>query len=574
MHIEPRIIDEILDKTDIVELIGKSVKLKKSGSNYFACCPFHNEKTPSFSINSKQQFFHCFGCGESGNAISFIIKYYGYDFVEAVKYLGRSCGVNVEESTQKFSPEQIKKLQQQKLTLQETMTKASQFYHGNLLDNSTALSYVKNRGLSAEIIKHFLIGYAPDSYTALASAFNDYQNNHYLSLSGLTSKNSQNNIYDKFRHRIMFPIRNVRGEIIAFGGRVVDKSEPKYLNSPETELFNKSNELYGLFEAQKALRETKFAIVVEGYMDVVALHQFGISNAVATMGTAATEEHIKKLFRQCDDIYFCFDGDNAGRKAAWRALERSLELVTELKLVHFVFLPPEHDPDSFIRAYGKEKFIDTVQQSSLSLSKFLLATLASKVNLKSEDGKVKLIGLTKPYLEQTKIPALQVMLKKQLADMIELQPVILESILNNKSRYAFYNSAKTNYTPSPAGTIPTPRLNNIKLVIQTAVKNIAWVHNYKLPDNIDNLAHEIKELSIFLDYLSHNYDGSEEFQLNQLINNTTITEFSQFNLKDILSSTNILSLSQQDFINLLDGIFSNSKTKANKIPKISLKNKS
>jgi DNA primase len=568
MHIEPRIIDEILNKTDIVELIGKSIKLKKSGTNYFACCPFHNEKTPSFSINSKQQFFHCFGCGESGNAIGFIIKYYGYDFVEAVKYLARQCGVTIEESQQKFSPEQIKQQKQQKLTLQDTINKASKFYQTNLINTPLALSYIKNRGLSNEIIQKFIIGYAPDGYTALATIFNDYQHNQYLSLSGLTSRNSQDNVYDKFRQRIMFPIRNVRGEIIAFGGRVIDKSEPKYLNSPETELFNKSNELYGLFEAQKSLRETQFAVVVEGYMDVIALHQFGVTNAVATMGTAATEEHIKKLFRQCDDIYFCFDGDTAGKKAAWRALERSIELVSELKQAHFMFLPAEHDPDSFIRQHGKDKFIDNLQQASLSLSEFLLAELSSKVNIKTEEGKVKLIGLTKPYLEQTKIPALQVMLKKQLAKQVELQPVVLESILNNRSRYAFYNSAKSDYNNQPKSVLPTPKLNNIKLAIQAAVKNIEWVHNYKLPDDIDNLQPEVRELVIFLDYLNHHYSSAQELDINQLIENTPVTQFA---LKSILFATSRLELTQQEFINLLDGIFGISKTKTNKIPKILLK---
>ncbi|MFN8770689.1 MAG: DNA primase [Neisseriaceae bacterium] len=569
MQIEQKTIDEILNRTDIVETIRKSLKVKKSGANYFACCPFHNEKTPSFSINSKEQFFHCFGCGESGNVITFVMRYYGYDFIEAVKHLGHDCGVHIEESAKKYSFEEIKKQKEEKLTLTTTINKATKFYQDNLSNNANASNYLFKRGLTKEVIQKFILGFAPDNYTALSQVFSDYTSNQYLQSSGLTLKNSQNKLYDRFRNRIIFPLRNIKGEIIAYGGRIIDSGEPKYLNSPETELFNKSLELYGLYEAQKAIRDKKYALVVEGYMDVIALQQFGVDNVVATMGTSATEEHIKKLFRLCDDIYFCFDGDKAGQKAAWRALERSMPLVTDTKAVRFAFLPQEHDPDSYIRKFGYNQFIDTIKNSSLMLSEYLLNELSQSVNLKTEEGKAKLISHTKPYLEKIKATALQVMLKKQLANIVNLEPIVLESILNNRSRYAFYNS-KVNKRELPKTPLPAIKFSQIQTIMINVIHHIDWIHNYRLPDNINDYAPELQELILFLDYIGHNYNTNDKIDISEVIDKI---EFNFLNINHIIHIKRKLKITEIEFIDILQSLLGFKKNNAIKIPKIPMRKK-
>ncbi|MBY0380240.1 MAG: toprim domain-containing protein, partial [Burkholderiales bacterium] len=360
----------------------------------------------------------------------------------------------------------------------------------------------------------------------------------------------------------------IRGEIIAFGGRIILSGEPKYLNSPETELFNKSHELYGLYEAQKSIRENKFVIVVEGYMDVIALQQFGIENVVATMGTSATEEHIKKLFRLCDDIYFCFDGDKAGRKAAWRALERSNSLVTDLKGVYFTFLPEQHDPDSYIRHIGMQEFVKTVKNASLTLSKYLLTELSESVNLKSEEGKAKLISLSKPYIEQTKAFALQVMLKKQLANMVELEPIVLESILNNRSRYAFYNSRVNPRKLPNTDKVINPKYHKIKNIIITATHHIDWVNNYRLPEDISMYTLELQDLILFLDFISLNYHSSDIVNINDILNDIT---FNIINIANILSKNCIIKLTENDFIRELQDIFGFSTIIRIRSPRILMK---
>ena len=567
MSIDQSIIDEVIHKSDIVDVIGKHLKLKRSGGNYFACCPFHNEKSASFSINTSKQFFHCFGCGESGNVITFIMKYNGLDFIEAVKSLASSSGVHIPENTNPISRQEVQKKKEHKATLADTINKTVQFYRNNLANSSLAQHYLTNRGLSQQIIEQFQLGFVPNQQNPLASLFTNYASNQFLIDGGLVVKSESGKLFDRFRERIMFPIRNVRGDVIGFGGRIIANGEPKYLNSPESELFNKSNELYGLFESSRQIRDNNQAIVVEGYMDVIAMFQFGVNNVVATMGTAATEEHIKKLFRLCDDIYYCFDGDKAGRKAAWRALERSIPLVTDSKAVHFIFLPEEDDPDSFMRKHGIDAFKQYVKTHSLSMSDFLLKQLSNEVNISNNEGKAKLVSLAKPYIEQTKAMALQVMLKKQLANLVELEPNVLESILNNRSRYAFY---ATKWNKNFATTLTKqsmPLLNNIELIISNALKNVDWVINYKLPEDIDRYSQEIQELILLLDFINNNYDD-EIVELEQIKQNFQLLSL---NLDKIYAKHEVLALTQDEFIKRLDHLLGLTKHKINKIPRLKMR---
>ena len=568
MNIEQSVIDEVIRKSYIVEVIGKSLKLKKSGANYFACCPFHNEKSASFSINVNKQFFHCFGCGESGSVITFVMKYNGLDFINAIKSLATMYGVHIPENKSPITREQARERKEHKTSLESTISTAVQFYRNNLVNSSMAAHYLSNRGLSAEIIQKFGLGYVPNQPNPLSNLFKDYNSNKFLLDAGLVIKNDNGKVYDRFRDRIMFPIRNVQGNVIAFGGRIIAHGEPKYLNSPETELFNKSLELYGLFEAQKYIRDKNQAIVVEGYMDVIAMSQFGLENVVASMGTAATAEQIKKLFRLCDDIYYCFDGDKAGQKAAWRAMERSIPLVTDSKTVHFIFLPEDDDPDSFLRKNGVAAFNIFQQHHCLSLSDYLLNQLSREVNLNSNEGKAKLISLAKPYIEQITAIALQVMLKKQLARLVELEANVLESILNNRSRYAFYTQKFTKETLPEKTRMPL--LNKIEMIISNALNNINWVINYKLPEpeEIDSLSREILDLIILLDFIQCNYDEGEIIELNQIKQNIECTNL---NLDKIYTKRDFIPLIEDEFIKNLDILFKRARHRATRVPNIPMK---
>ncbi|PKO56611.1 MAG: DNA primase, partial [Betaproteobacteria bacterium HGW-Betaproteobacteria-21] len=344
-------VQDLLARVDIIDVIERHLPLKKSGANYFACCPFHGEKSASFSVSPTKQFYHCFGCGVHGSAIGFLMEYSGLSFVEAVKELAAHAGMQVPDDGKAGTSAHNDTTEK----LFEAMSAAARFYRDQLKHAPDAVDYLKRRGLSGEIAGRFGIGFAPDEWQALQRTFPDYQSKH-LAEAGLVIDNDQGRRYDRFRHRIMFPIHDRRGRIIAFGGRVLDGGEPKYLNSPETPLFEKGRELYGLFLAQKAIRDASYALVVEGYMDVVALAQFGVENAVATLGTATTPHHINTLLRHTERIVFCFDGDAAGRRAAWRALENALEVLRDDTTLAFLFLPTEHDPDSFIRSEGADAF--------------------------------------------------------------------------------------------------------------------------------------------------------------------------------------------------------------------------
>ncbi len=523
MQIPQNVIDEVVERADIVDLVGKHIKLKRSGANYFACCPFHNEKSPSFSVSSVKQIYHCFGCGETGNSISFVMKYLGLDFVSAIKTLADQYGVVIPEDANapKLSKEQKEQHKQRKLNINDIMLKSLQYYRKQLLASNYAQHYLQNRGLSSQVVNQFELGFAPPSFNNLANVFADYAKNELLISAGLTIQNDEGRRYDRFRERIIFPIKNIRGEIIGFGGRVLAKGEPKYLNSPETELFNKSKELYGLFEAKKAIRELNQVIVVEGYMDVIALNQYGISNVVATMGTAVTEEHIKILFRLCDNICYSFDGDNAGKKAAWRALERSVGLVTDLKSVNFLFLPDNHDPDSYIREFGVAGFNEKLTNSTLGLITFLLNQLVAEVTINTDEGKARLISLVKPYLEQIKALALQVILKKQLAAVVDLEPSVVESILNNRTRFAFFNKKIKqidNAYQSQANRQPLD-VQGLQGIVFALLNEPKLAREFPVPE-IDVLAKldlDVSELFKLISYLEVNCDNFDDIVINELI---------------------------------------------------------
>lgn len=424
MSIPQSFVQELLARADVVEIVGRSVQLKKGGANFTGLCPFHSEKSPSFSVSPSKQFYHCFGCGKNGNAISFLMDFAGMGFVEAVKDLAQEYGLQVPDDER--SPHervQAAVARERQTSLTDILEKAAAAYKKQLKVSPRAIDYLKHRGLSGEIAKSFGLGYAPEGWRALASVFPDYSD-PLLEESGLVILNTEGvdeKRYDRFRDRVMFPIRNVKGECIGFGGRVLGDEKPKYLNSPETPVFSKGRELYGLFEARNALRDTGYVLVTEGYMDVVALAQLGFPNAVATLGTACTNDHVQKLFRFTDAVVFSFDGDAAGRRAARKALDAALPYATDTRSVKFLFLPVEHDPDSYIRAHGREAFAQMVS-NAVPLSRFLLDTARESCDLNSAEGRSRLAANAKPLWAAMPEGALKHQLLNEIADSVQLSP--------------------------------------------------------------------------------------------------------------------------------------------------------
>jgi DNA primase len=423
MAIPQSFIQELINRTDVVEVVGRYVQLKKGGANYMGLCPFHGEKSPSFSVSPAKQFFHCFGCGKNGNAIGFLMEHGGMSFIEAVKDLAQSYGLQVPEDD--ADPAERQRAQQQRqrqATLNEVLDKAGESYRKHLKTSPQAVAYLKGRGLSGEVAKQFGLGYAPDGWRNLASVFADYQD-ALLVESGLVISNAEDGEeekrYDRFRDRIMFPIRNVKGECIGFGGRVMGDGTPKYLNSPETPVFSKGRELYGLFEARQALREAGYVLVTEGYMDVVALAQLGFPNAVATLGTACTTDHVQKLFRFTDSVVFSFDGDAAGRRAARKALDGALPFASDTRNVKFLFLPAEHDPDSFVREHGTDAFARLVSDAT-PLSRFVMEVARDGCDIDTAEGRALLASQAKPLWGSLPEGVLKSQLLNEFADAVGL----------------------------------------------------------------------------------------------------------------------------------------------------------
>ncbi len=465
-------VQDLLARTDIVEIVGAHVTLRKTGANLSGLCPFHNEKSPSFSVSPTKQFYHCFGCGVSGSALGFLMEYSGYAFPEAVEELARRVGVAVpkEPRDARTSPEQAAQQADHRGQLLAHHQVAAQYYKAQLKSNSRAIDYLKRRGLSGEIAAKYGLGYAPDEWQGLQSVAKDYDKPSWVDAGLVIDKSgestTQSRRYDRFRDRIMFPIRSTRGEIIGFGGRIIDQGEPKYLNSPETPLFNKGQELYGLGEARVAIRGAGYALVTEGYMDVVALAQLGFPQAVATLGTAVGAAHVQKLFRYTDHIVFSFDGDTAGRKAAWRALEASLPLVTDTRRASFLFLPTEHDPDSFVRQEGTQAFEHAVA-NAVPLSRFLLKTLHERHDTSSAEGRAALLHDAKPMLQAIRAPMLSLQIVKGLAQIAQITPRDAEVFLDS-GRLSGQSTGGSRQGPHTAsgvikaqldGSIQKPRLS-------------------------------------------------------------------------------------------------------------------
>jgi DNA primase len=418
--IPPAFVQDLLSRADIVEIVGRHVQLKKAGINHKGLCPFHGEKSPSFTVSATRQTYHCFGCGVHGNAIGFLMEHSGMGFLDAVRDLAQQVGMTVPEDDR--SPqerERAAELKERQATLSDVLAKAADHYRKQLKSNPRAVDYLKGRGLTGEIAAAFGLGYSPDGWRGLASVFPQYDD-PLLEESGLVIATGDNEAdrkrYDRFRDRIMFPIRSVQGDVIGFGGRVLDKGEPKYLNSPETPVFIKGRELYGLHEARTAMRQRGYGLVVEGYMDVVALAQSGFPNAVATLGTACTAEHVQKLFRFTDSVVFSFDGDAAGRRAAGRALEASLPHATDTRTIRFLFLPTEHDPDSYVRELGTEAFERAVSQA-VPLSRQLVEAARDGMDLDSAEGRAKLLANAKPLWGALPEGAFKLQLLSELAQL-------------------------------------------------------------------------------------------------------------------------------------------------------------
>ncbi len=459
MAIPQSFIQELLSRVDVVEVVGRYVQLKKGGANLMGLCPFHGEKSPSFTVSPTKQFFHCFGCGKNGNALGFLMDHAGMTFIEAVKDLAQQTGMTVPEDD--LSPQDKAKAAAQKQkqsTLSDMLEKAANAYQQQLKVAPKAVAYLKGRGLSGQIAKRFGLGYSPEGWRSLASVFPDYDD-PLLAESGLVIVNEEDGKrYDRFRDRVMFPIRNIKGECIGFGGRVMGDGTPKYLNSPETPVFHKGRELYGLFEARDSIHSSGYVLVTEGYMDVVALAQWGFPNAVATLGTACTPDHVQKLFRFTDSVVFGFDGDAAGRRAARKALDGALSYATDVRSIKFLFLPQEHDPDSFIREKGPEAFSVAVANAT-PLSKFLIEVAAEGCDLNSAEGRAHLSSNASPLWRALPDGALKRQLLSELAQMIQLDASELAGLwLQQAEAAAARSSPRGAASGQPNSSVATPSM--------------------------------------------------------------------------------------------------------------------
>lgn len=482
-QIPTQFIDELLARIDIVDVIDARVPLKKAGKNLHACCPFHNEKTPSFTVSPDKQFYHCFGCGAHGTAIGFLMEYDQLSFPEAIQELADQVGMTVP-TTQQVS------LSPAKQNLYDLMDKVGRYYVHQLHNHPQRqpfVDYLKQRGLSAKTIETFGLGMAPDGWDNVLKTFgSNPQVTKQLLDGGLLIKNDKGRTYDRFRNRIMFPIRDRRGRVIGFGGRVMDDSTPKYLNSPETPIFHKGTELYGLYQARKANRRLERILIVEGYMDVIALAEFGINNAVATLGTSTTADHLRVLLRTAPEVVFCFDGDRAGRDAAWRAAENALPMLGGNQQLKFMFLPEGEDPDSLVRNQGPEAFNRRVEMA-LNYSDFFFETLSGQVDVNSMDGRARLVEMTKPYLKHVPAGVYRDMLEQRLAEISKTNMATLNRHLEKPARQ----------TKKPARKSSSATMTPVRMAITIVLQYPILAREI---DNLDAVA-QVKQpgINIFIE---------------------------------------------------------------------------
>ncbi len=445
-------IDQVLDRTDIVDVIDRRVKLKKAGKNYSACCPFHQEKTPSFSVNPEKQFFYCFGCGAGGNALGFIMDYERMEFREAIESLAQAAGIDLPAEDVDSAPQ----VDHQK-PLYESMERATKLYEGFLRqhkDRGRVVDYLKRRGLSGEIARDFRLGFAPEGWDNLMQTLTDEVSVSNALTAGLLIENDKGRKYDRFRDRVIFPIVNQRGKVIAMGGRVLGDGKPKYLNSPETPLFSKSHELYGLHHVRKFAKNLNRIVVVEGYMDVIALAQFGIHYAVATLGTSVGKPHLELLFRRVEQVVFCFDGDEAGRKAAFRGMEASLPMMEDGRQVKFLFLPEGEDPDTVVRSKGA-KHLEHMFDTAAPLEQFLFEQMGEGIDLTTMDGKARLSKLVAPYINQIPDGVYKTLLFKSLAERTDMD---VESLRRLREVQETPNHSEPN--PQPYSDMAPPPVDD------------------------------------------------------------------------------------------------------------------
>jgi DNA primase len=449
-------IDELLNRVDIVDIIESRVPLKKAGREFQACCPFHNEKTPSFTVSPGKQFYHCFGCGAHGSAVGFLMDYENLSFPEAIEELARSAGMEVPHEAGGSA------VDDHRHDHYSLLEKVEQFYRGQLRQHpqaGRAVEYLKARGLSGEIAQTFGLGYAPPGWDNLLKHLADEHSRQLALELGLLVKKDDGSRYDRFRDRIMFPIRDRRGRCIGFGGRVLGDEKPKYMNSPESPVFHKGQELYGLFEARKATQKLERLLVVEGYMDVVALAQYGLTNAVATLGTATTPEHLERLYRAVSEVVFCFDGDNAGRRAAWRALENALPVMRDGREARFLFLPEGEDPDTLVRRIGADAFRQKTVES-IPLSRFLYESLCDQVDTASVDGRARLVELARPLLNRLPDSAFRDLMLERLSELSGLKTAQLQARI--------FGTAQSD-TPVPEPRPQPPRRDSGRSLVRTAI---------------------------------------------------------------------------------------------------------
>ena len=490
-RIPQHFIDQLLNRIDVVDLIDGYVPLKKAGANYKACCPFHNEKSPSFTVSPSKQFYHCFGCGMNGTAISFLMEYDHMEFREAIEKLASTAGMEIPtEAQDNYKP---KNTVREGVDLYQLMNEVSDFYQQQLRQHSNkqqAVEYLKNRGLSGDIAKRFGLGFAPEGWDNLMTSHGSTvpTQKALLDTGMLTHNEEKNKTYDRFRHRIMFPIHDHRGRVVGFGGRVLDSGEPKYLNSPETPIFHKGSELYGLFSARGAIKESESVLVVEGYMDVVALAQAGINNAVATLGTATTPMHLQRLFRHTSNIIFSFDGDRAGKAAAWKALETCLPLLQDGYQISFLFLPDGEDPDTMVKKVGKDGFIDLINAAK-PLTDFLIDHLQQQADLSRLDGRARLAKLAKPMIEQFPDGVLRKLVIERIARLIQIAP---QELIANKAA----DSYRPNTRKQQSGSVKKSLDTSAKLQMTTIRRAISLLLQNPDLANLVNQDSPIKTLRL------------------------------------------------------------------------------